>query len=96
MYDVKETFPGVDFGNVDVGDVLDSNVSSVNYVISFLNNSYTNDFIYSSQCIGSNYSMFNVVLNPSLLSGYVTISNNTVIDKNFVDTDVHLIQFIST
>ena len=96
VYDVEKTFPGIDFGNVKVGDILDSNVSSVNYVISFLNNSYTNDFIYSSQCIGSNYSMFNVVLNPSFLSGYITISKNTVINKNFVDTDINLIQFIST
>jgi len=94
VYNVEETFPNIEFSNVEVGDVLDSNISVVNYVITFLNNSYTNHFIYSSQCIGSNYSQFNIVYNPDFLSGYITISNNTVIHKRFID--VNPIQFIST
>ena len=96
VYDVAETFPDVDFTNVEIGDTLNPNISSINYVITFLHNRYSNTFIYSSQCIGSTYSNFNIAYNPDYLSGYITVSNNTIVKKNFTENKVNPIQFIST
>lgn len=96
-FNTRQVFSNVDFSLMNVGDViLDSfGVSNMTYFVTFLHNSYNDEYVYSSKCIGSTLPWFNIICNHELLSGYIVVQNSTITYKIHVDTEKR-IQFIST
>ena len=58
------------------------------YVITFVKNDYNNQYLYSTKCIVPQESSFNILYHPSLLSGYIVVSNNEIVSKHYLDEDI--------